>query len=270
MKAWHFTYGWQVDDGTPLVVGKTYVYDGEPKLRQGGYHASVRLIDALDYSIYFFGNVVSRVELGGKMHIGKDEVCAQRRTVLWAIEADEVLHRFALRCAEEAIAHVGYADERVSAALDAKRKWLKGELSDVDLDVAMEAVEAISKELHQKIIEMISKMRPEWEELHRAWCAVTSAMWAASDCGCWAAHFAAQWACWAHEGGPEWAALEAAARQRLNRYLTAMVCAAHRKKEEEDAQKETDKERREPDADLPERCEESTVDESAEDTAWAV
>lgn len=63
---------------------------------------------------------------------------------LWAVLRpeflpDELLHEFACRCAEYALSFVENPDPRSVAAVEAKRKWLRGEISDDELTKARAA-----------------------------------------------------------------------------------------------------------------------------------
>ena len=60
---------------------------------------------------------------------------------LWAVLREEfidapVLHEYACRCAEYALTFVREPDSRSIAAIEAKRKWLRGEISNDDLTAA--------------------------------------------------------------------------------------------------------------------------------------
>lgn len=77
-----------------------------------------------------------------------DEVDAEDR--LWLVLREElidapILHEFACRCADRAIARIGKPDSRSVAAIEAKRKWLRGEISDDELDAAWDAALAAAK-----------------------------------------------------------------------------------------------------------------------------
>ena len=68
-----------------------------------------------------------------------DEVDAEDR--LWLVLREElidapILHEFACRCAERALSRNAKPDERSVAAIEAKRKWMRGEISDKELDAA--------------------------------------------------------------------------------------------------------------------------------------
>ena len=63
---------------------------------------------------------------------------------LWAVLREEfidapVLHEYACRCAEYALTFVREPDSRSIAAIEAKRKWLRGEISNDDFSAARDA-----------------------------------------------------------------------------------------------------------------------------------
>ena len=63
---------------------------------------------------------------------------------LWAVLREEfidapVLHEYACRCAEYALTFVREPDSRSIAAIEAKRKWLRGEISNDGLTSARDA-----------------------------------------------------------------------------------------------------------------------------------
>ena len=62
----------------------------------------------------------------------------------WSVLREEfieapILHEFACRCAEYALSFVDNPDPRSIAAIEAKRKWLRGEITDVELHAAQDA-----------------------------------------------------------------------------------------------------------------------------------
>ena len=76
-----------------------------------------------------------------------DEVDAEDR--LWLVLREElidapILHEFACRCAEMELSRINKPDARSVAAIEAKRKWLRGEISDKELVAAMDAALAAS------------------------------------------------------------------------------------------------------------------------------
>ena len=67
------------------------------------------------------------------------DVSAQDK--LWSVLREEfidapILHEFACRCAEYALSFVASPDPRSIAAIEAKRKWLRGEITDAGLYAA--------------------------------------------------------------------------------------------------------------------------------------
>jgi len=206
MLAWHFLaedkrlgYG----DWRLVKVGKTLECEGEPALCSNGMHGSVRLIDALRYAS---SPVVCRVEIEGDIVEGDDKLCGRRRTVLWMLDATRILHEFACQCTEDALALVEQPDARSVAGIAAKRKWLKGEITDEELDAAWVAA---------------------WDA------ALDTASWsAARDAAAWAVAWAAvRNAAWAARSAAQAVAGAArdAARDKQNERLTAMVMEAHEK-----------------------------------------
>ena len=62
----------------------------------------------------------------------------------WSVLREEfieapILHEFACRCAEYALSFVEGPDPRSIAAIEAKRKWLRGEITDAELAAACDA-----------------------------------------------------------------------------------------------------------------------------------
>jgi len=144
IKAWHFAaqdrklgYG----DGRVIVKGRTLKYTGkEPiKLCERGLHASVRLVDALQYAA---GPVICRVELSGEIVRGNDKLVATERKCLWWIDATDVLWEMACWSAEQSLPiwEKYYPnDKRPHNAIKARRGWLKGLVSDQELAAAWDA-----------------------------------------------------------------------------------------------------------------------------------
>lgn len=100
---------------------------------------------------------------------------------LWAVLREEfidapVLHEYACRCAEYALTFVSKPDSRSVAAIEAKRKWLRGEISNDDLTAARDAAWAAA-----------------WVAAAAAWVAARDAAWAAARAAAWDA------AAWEHE-----------------------------------------------------------------------
>lgn len=187
IQGWHFTDGWQLRDGQPLVVGKTYSVKGPLVMCEWGLHLSRRLIDALWYAT---GSVISRVEGWGDVIEGDDKDDCRHRTVLAAIDGERLLHYAACKFATDALHIAGVTDKRCWDAIRTKRRWLKGKATDEELTAARSA----------------------------AWVAAQAAAWDAA----WDAARAAG-AAWAAAWVAARSAVEAAARDKQNRYLTRMV-----------------------------------------------
>lgn len=144
MKYWHFL----PDDGClrygnheKVKVKHTLMHppDFEPVLCKKGFHASKRAIDALQYAP---GSLVCLVTLHGKIVHDDDKVVAHGRTVLAMADATNVLHEMACRCAENALKLIKNPDPRSVAAIEAKRKWLRGEITNDELSAARSAAES--------------------------------------------------------------------------------------------------------------------------------
>ena len=146
MLAWHFLRGdrrLSYPPHTLVEVGQKLTVKPPLKLCTWGLHASKRAIDALQYAP---GSIACRVELSGEILESGDKVCATERTVLQMVDATNILHEFACWCAEQALLREREAgqepDPRSWAAVDAKRKWLRGEITDSELAAAWDAAQA--------------------------------------------------------------------------------------------------------------------------------
>jgi hypothetical protein len=203
--AWHFLRG----DGC-IAYDHSFRRDGNGKtvkpkegqvlkvsaedleLCRFGLHASIEPRDALKYAP---GPLVSRVELSGTILKGDDKLCASQRKVLWIADATKILHEFACLCAEDALKVSGWNDERSVKAIEAKRKWLKGEISDDELSAAESA----------------------------AWSVVRSAAWSAAESAAWSAAWsAAESAARSAAESAAWSAAWSAARSAQNDRLKEM------------------------------------------------
>jgi hypothetical protein len=130
---------------------------------ESGLHASVRLIDALQYAP---GNTICRVELDGEIVEGDDKVVATRRRILWRVDGEELLQEFARWCALQVI-HLWDAPDVVREYLETGREDLRS--------AAWAAASAAAK----------------WAAAKAA--ASAAAKWAAAGAAAWAAAGAAAW-----------------------------------------------------------------------------
>jgi len=183
---WHFLpsdgrlYGnGHLPDGgrIKVEVGKTLKVKPPLRICKHGFHACRRALDALQYAPDMPRLLACYVRLSGEIlePDGDDKSCATERTVLWMIDATEVLHEFSCWCAERALQRANINDKRLWGAIAAKRAWMAGEITDEEVAIARAAGWAAW---------------PDWATWP-AWPAW--AVWAASwDAGCGAA-----WTAWA-------------------------------------------------------------------------
>ena len=139
---WHFLRSdrkLRYEDSREVKAGEPLTVDVEPDLCQRGLHASERLKDALWYAP---GWVCCRVVLSGDVVTGNDKMVGKSRTVLWMIDAKDVILRWALDCAKS-VRHLT-DDPRVTECIELTEKYLNGEeVSKKDLrDSADAAVDA--------------------------------------------------------------------------------------------------------------------------------
>ena len=154
--AWHWlnadsriaTYTDAPHAGTLVTPGLELVVKPPVELCRRGLHASERAIDALEYAP---GPICCRVELSGRIVRGADKCAATRRTVIAMVDATQVLGEWSCDVAEVALTRERDAgrepDPRSWAALEVKRRWLRGEASDIELDAAWAAARDAFNEL---------------------------------------------------------------------------------------------------------------------------
>ena len=97
---------------------------------------------------------------------------------LWSVLREEfidapILHEFACRCAEYALSFVDNPDPRSIAAIEAKRKWLRGEITDKELNAARAAARAAARDAAQVAARAAAQVA--------AWAAAWDAAWAAAE-----------------------------------------------------------------------------------------
>jgi hypothetical protein len=145
MYAWHFLKTPNtLRDGSTFNVGQWLPEIADPVLCVRGYHGSRRAIDALQYAP---GPIVTWCEYDGAIIHESDKLVAVRRRPIWQYDATAVLHEFACLCAEDALTLVANPDSRLAAAIAAKRAWIRGEITDRQLDAAELAAWAVRDHL---------------------------------------------------------------------------------------------------------------------------
>lgn len=133
------------------------------------------------------------------------DVSAQDK--FWSVLREEfieapILHEFACRCAEYALSFVESPDPRSIAAIEAKRKWLRGEIADAELDAAcdiardaahdaaMYAARVAARVAAQDVAWVIARVIAQ----DAAWAAARNVVWSAANdaeldtaCAAWVA-----------------------------------------------------------------------------------
>ena len=100
--AWHFVCG-TLRDGRPIPAdGEKLIHTGRLIPCESGLHWSERLIDALEYAP---GATLCQVAVSGEIVRQDDKGVSTERTILWRIDATDVLRKFARRCALD-VAHL--------------------------------------------------------------------------------------------------------------------------------------------------------------------
>lgn len=253
MKAWHYTAD-NLRDGQPIPKpGVKLVFDGEPKMCEWGYHASKRIIDALAYAP---GHMIHRVKVGGTIlwcdkqfeiyptiiH-ENDKLVATERTILWTVNGEKLLRKFARMCALDVIhlwnppdvvvKYLKTGDENLRAAAeDAAWSAAEDAAEDVAEDAAWSAGEDAARYAARAAARAAGGDVAEDAARDAARDAAQAAAWAAARAAGGdvaerdAAWSAAQAAAWSAARAAAWSAARAAARDKQNRRLTSMVTGA--------------------------------------------
>jgi len=130
--AWHFV-GKTLRNGEPIPAdGETLRYDGPLKMCVSGLHASERIIDALQYAP---GDTICLVECGGEIVMGGDKFICRERTILWRVNGERLLRKFARKQALSVI-HLWDAPDVVRQFLETGDDKLR--------DAAMKATRTVA------------------------------------------------------------------------------------------------------------------------------
>ena len=120
------------------------------------------------------------------------DVSAQDK--FWSVLREEfieapILHEFACRCAEYALSFMESPDPRSIAAIEAKRKWLRGEIADAELDAAcdiardaahdaaMYAARVAARVAAQDVAWVIARVIAQYA----AWAVARNVVWSAAN-----------------------------------------------------------------------------------------
>lgn len=105
---------------------------------------------------------------------------------LWSVLRDEfidapILHEFACRCAEYALSFIANPDPRSVAAIEAKRKWLRGEITDTELTAARDAAWAsVALDTVERKVRFAVFYAAENDAEGSSWNAAVDTVWAAT------------------------------------------------------------------------------------------
>jgi len=149
---WHFlpADGCLAHCETKIKVKAGEHYFVEPPIIacENGLHASARALDALRHAP---GSIVERVILSGEivLHgeivLRTNKAAASERTVVKLEDATNTLHEFACQCAEDVL-HLCDKPVEAKNAIDTKRRWLRSEVTDCELDVARAAAYGFARD----------------------------------------------------------------------------------------------------------------------------
>ena len=135
---WHFLrQNWETNSGSiKTKVGDTYHVEPPIEICSHGMHGSRKVLDALGYSA---GPILTLCEVWGEFAEQSDKIVAEYRRPLWGKDISTELNEWACCNAEVALLVAEIEDSRCWEAIEAKRAWLRGEISDKELDAARAA-----------------------------------------------------------------------------------------------------------------------------------
>ena len=205
------TFGWHfvpknlklAHSGEPVELGRTYRVEGQIIPCENGLHGSIRLLDALTYAS---SSILTRCAYAGEIVHERDKLAASERTIVWIGDIEPLLHEAACVFAEGALRIANVTDPRSWAAIEAKRKWLRGEITDNELAAAMAAAWAAAWDAASDAARAAARAAATDAAWYAAWDAAWDAAWAAAWYAAWAAARDAAW-----DAQNDW--LECAARE---------------------------------------------------------
>src|SRR5271165_32903 len=227
--AWHFV-GDKLRNGDPIPPdGETLHYDRPLEMCKSGLHASVRIIDALQYAP---GNTVCRVECGGEIILGLDKLICRERTILWRVEAESILWTFSRQQALGVI-HLWNAPSLVRQYLETGQDDLRAAAYVVARDVARAVARAAASAAARDAAWAAARAAARAAASDAAWAAASDAAWAAASAAACvvardAARDAASAAARAAASDAAWAAARDAARAAANKMLETMITEARK------------------------------------------
>ena len=138
---WHFLrQNWETNSGSiKTKVGDTYHVEPPIEICSHGMHGSRKVLDALGYSA---GPILTLCEVWGEFAEQSDKIVAEYRRPLWGKDISTELNEWACCNAEVALLVAEIEDSRCWEAIEAKRAWLRGEISDKELAAARDSARA--------------------------------------------------------------------------------------------------------------------------------
>lgn len=168
--AWHFVNR-TLRDGRPVPAdGVELRHDGPVEICASGLHASVRAIDALRYAP---GATACRVVMRDVVATDTDKLVARSRTILWRVDATDVLREFARGC-----------------ALDVLHMWATPETPGIDtvVEYLLTGDESLQDTVRAVAWGAWTAARDAWAARNAAgsaawatWAVARDAVWAAQD-----------------------------------------------------------------------------------------
>ena len=184
---WHFLrQNWETNSGSiKTKVGDTYHVEPPIKICSHGMHGSRKVLDALGY---LAGPILTLCEVWGEFAEQSDKIVAEYRRPLWGKDISTELNEWACCNAEVALLVAGIEDSRCWEAIEAKRAWLRGEISDKELDASWAAAWAAAWDASRDASWAAARAAAR----DAAWAAARDAAWAAARAASWDAARAAQ------------------------------------------------------------------------------
>ena len=142
---WHFLrQNWETNSGSiKTKVGDTYHVEPPIKICSHGMHGSRKVLDALGH---LAGPILTLCEVWGEFAEQSDKIVAEYRRPLWGKDISTELNEWACCNAEVALLVAEIEDSRCWEAIEAKRAWLRGEISDKELAAARDAARAAARD----------------------------------------------------------------------------------------------------------------------------
>jgi hypothetical protein len=189
--AWHFV-GTTLRDGRPVPPdGEPLIHDDEIVPCQQGLHASVRLLDALQYAP---GETLCRVSCTGTVVYEDDKLVCSERTILWRIDATQLLREFARKCAADVARlwdmpsvvreYLETGNEVLRAAACAAAWAAARDTADAAADAAVRAAANAAVRAAARVVARAAAKDAAWAA---AWAAARDTAWGAARIAAWEA-----------------------------------------------------------------------------------